>query len=246
MAGTGLDAPERDPSTDPLWQRLEAFDLDDMDADFKFSDRLARENGWKPEFAKRVVEEYKRFCYLAVRSGHDVTPSDQVDQVWHLHLSYSRHYWDEFCAKILEIPLHHDPTQGGVAEAAKYRDWYQATLESYELLSGEKPPEDIWPSPLVRFGNIEAMQRVNTADHFVVPKPSRGVLWVAQIAAVLLLLVCVWKGATLGAVAIGVLAVAIYIYRGRVESRNNVRRPNGGDGTPGGFGSGCGGCGGGG
>ena len=76
MAGTELDRPDIDPSTDPLWQRLEAFDLDAVDAEFTFSDRLARDNGWKPDYARRVIEEYKRFCYLAVRAGHDVTPSD--------------------------------------------------------------------------------------------------------------------------------------------------------------------------
>ncbi|MBT5048548.1 MAG: hypothetical protein HOM58_08585 [Rhodospirillaceae bacterium] len=244
MAGTELDRPELDPSNDPLWQRLETCDLDDIDAAFKFSDRLARENGWKPDYARRVIEEYKRFCYLAVRTGHDVTPSDAVDQAWHLHLSYSRNYWDAFCATILQTDLHHDPTQGGEAEAAKYRDWYRATLESYEQLSGEKPPEDIWPPPLVRFGNVDAMRRVNVADHFVIPKPSRAMLWVAQVATIFVLFICIWKGAILWAVAVAALGVAIYIYRGRVDNRTRLRRRDADDGGRGGFGAGCGGIGG--
>ena len=120
---------------------------------------------WTDAYARRVIDEYKRFCYLAVRAGHEVTPSDQVDQVWHLHLSYSRNYWDEFCPKVLECDLHHGPTKGGAAEAKKYFDWYRDTLESYERISGEQPPEDIWPSPCSRFAHADAMRRVHTDEY---------------------------------------------------------------------------------
>lgn len=41
-----------------LWNRLEAFDLDDPETGLKFSDRLARENGWSGDFTKRVIREY--------------------------------------------------------------------------------------------------------------------------------------------------------------------------------------------
>ena len=86
--------------------------------------RLARDNGWTFEFAERVVEEYRRFAFLAKTAGHPVTPSDEVDQMWHLHLTYTRSYWDDFCGRVLEAPLHHDPTQGGRAEGEKFDDWY--------------------------------------------------------------------------------------------------------------------------
>ena len=120
MAGTDVEKPEIDPSTDPLWHRLEAFEFDEIDADLTFTDRLARDNGWTPDYTERVIDEYKRFCYLAIRAGHEVTPSDQVDQVWHLHLSYSRNYWEEFCPNVLQSDLHHGPTKGGAAEAKKF------------------------------------------------------------------------------------------------------------------------------
>ncbi|MGF2075510.1 glycine-rich domain-containing protein, partial [Enterococcus casseliflavus] len=89
--------------------------------------RLARENGWKLEFTRRVVAEYKRFIFLAIVAGHAVTPSQQVDQAWHLHLLYTRSYWDDFCGQVLGLRIHHGPTQGGSAEQAKYRDWYDRT-----------------------------------------------------------------------------------------------------------------------
>jgi len=47
-----------------LWQKLEALDLDG-DAALSFSKRLARDNGWTHPFALRVVDEYKKFLFLA-------------------------------------------------------------------------------------------------------------------------------------------------------------------------------------
>jgi hypothetical protein len=61
-----------------LWDQLLAFDLDGT-AEFSFSQRLARDNGWSVAFAQRVALEYKKFLYLAATCGHPVTPSDEVD-----------------------------------------------------------------------------------------------------------------------------------------------------------------------
>ena len=36
--------------------------------------------------APGAIEEYRKFVFLALVAGHQITPSDQVDQVWHLHL----------------------------------------------------------------------------------------------------------------------------------------------------------------
>ena len=83
----------RDPS---LWNRLQACHPDDVEADFPFSARLARDNGWSKSFAGRVVVEYLRFAYLSRLGEGIVTPSDEVDQAWHLHLTYTRHYWGPF------------------------------------------------------------------------------------------------------------------------------------------------------
>ena len=95
---------EKDVHDDDLWQRIDAFSFDEPGVSFPFSRRLARENDWSLYFAKRVIIEYKRFCYLAMRAGHPVAPSDEVDQAWHLHLLYSVGYWEEFCARILASP----------------------------------------------------------------------------------------------------------------------------------------------
>jgi hypothetical protein len=52
---------------DELLLRLESFEIDEPGVAFPFSVRLARENGWSRSFARRVVDEYKRFVWLAMR-----------------------------------------------------------------------------------------------------------------------------------------------------------------------------------
>jgi hypothetical protein len=145
------------------WNRLSNLDFDAADAAFPFSARLARENGWAPAFAAKAIEEYRKFCFLAAHAAHPVTPSDEVDQVWHLHLTYSRHYWDTLCRDTLERSLHHGPTEGGAAEDRKFHDWYENTLASYRRYFGE-PPQALWPSARERFDARHDFVRIDRRD----------------------------------------------------------------------------------
>ncbi len=153
------------------YDRLNDYSFDRPDAALPFSQRLAQENCWSRNYTDRAIREYKRFAFLAVVAGHPVSPSDQVDQVWHLHLTYTRSYWQEFCDEILAQPLHHEPTQGGGAERAKHRDWYCATLESYQRIFGEAATADLWPPIAVRFGPASQFARLNTQENWILPKP---------------------------------------------------------------------------
>lgn len=154
-----------------LYKRIQAFSFEEGAVSLPFAARLARENGWTRRYADRVVKEYKRFTFLVLICDHPVTPSDQVDQVWHLHLTYSRSYWDHFCGEVLKRPLHHDPTVGGPEEAERFRQQYDDTLESYRQHFGEEAPADIWPDQATRFGDDTHCRRVNTKRAWVVRKP---------------------------------------------------------------------------
>jgi uncharacterized protein (TIGR04222 family) len=159
--------------TGGLLARLEGFAIDKPGVPLPFTARLARENGWTHAFAGRVVREYKRFLYLSAAAGHPVTPSEAVDQAWHLHMVYTRSYWDQLCGEILGRPLHHDPTQGGAAEGEKFHDWYTRTLESYRVHFGEEPPADLWPAAEQRFAHSGRQQWVDRARALVIPLPFR-------------------------------------------------------------------------
>ncbi|TWU22829.1 TIGR04222 domain-containing membrane protein [Bythopirellula polymerisocia] len=156
---------------DLLWQRLLAFEFDDPRSPLTFTQRLARESGWSVGFADRVIEEYRRFVYLALTAGHEVTPSHEVDEAWHLHLTYSRSYWNDFCKKTLGKPLHHGPTRGTRSDVQRHRDQYDQTLAGYRQAFGVGPPADIWPSVDVRFGDPQRYARVDKQRAWVIPKP---------------------------------------------------------------------------
>lgn len=153
-----------------LWQRILDFQLDDLDAAFKFSERLARENGWNLVYTRRVIAEYKRFIFLCCISEHGVTPSDAVDQAWHLHLTFTRSYWIDLCSSTLGKEVHHNPTKGGNSESVKYNTFYTDTNKLYEQAFESQPPLDIWPDNAARFTDID-FRRINMRRNWVIPKP---------------------------------------------------------------------------
>lgn len=157
------------PSEQQLWRKINDFALDDPDSQFSFTDRLARENLWPTEYAIRAVFEYKRFIFLTCVSEHPLTPSDQVDQVWHLHLIYTESYWIDFCEKTIGRNIVHGPTKGGSGEREKFINWYEETKKLYMSKFKQPPPADIWPPNSVRFKEIN-FARVNLHRNWVIPK----------------------------------------------------------------------------
>ena len=231
-----------------LWQRLSEFTVGDDELPLSFIARLARDNNWSTAYAAAVYQEYLRFLYLAAIGDAPVTPSDDVDQVWHLHLAYSRSYWHELCDGVLGRPLHHGPTRGGRAEGRKFRDWYQHTLERYRIEFGAEPPGDIWPAPAVRFAHADAFRRIDTSRHFLLRK--RDVY--AFLTALAALLVATsaraewsWSEGLLGTlIVIIALPVFLLLLLWLVDSSRKNGRGGRGDSGGGCGTSGCGGCGG--
>jgi uncharacterized protein (TIGR04222 family) len=158
-----------------LYDRISAYSLDDIDSALPFSRRLAKDQGWTLAYAQRVIEEYKRFVFLAIASGHPVSPSEAVDRVWHLHLTYTHNYWNDFCPNLLGRPFHHHPTLGGPQEAKKHQQWYQNTLDSYSAIFRHQPPLDIWSPTHQRFGSDRHKPHFNPQTHWLLPKPQQ--LW---------------------------------------------------------------------
>ncbi|MDO1445698.1 hypothetical protein Q0590_05525 [Rhodocytophaga aerolata] len=153
-----------------LWNKIKTFELDDPTAPLTFTDRLARENGWSMEYSLKTVCEYKKFMFLLCLAPHPLTPSDQVDQVWHLHLLYTYSYWTLFCQHTIKRAIHHGPTKGGSLEKEQYLDWYIKTKAFYQDIFEQAPPEDIWPSAEKRFKERH-FQRVNLSQYWLVKKP---------------------------------------------------------------------------
>lgn len=168
-----------------LYRRLQQWSPDAAGTTLTFSKRLARENGWSHGYARRVVEEYKKFVFLAAYAGHPVTPAEAVDQAWHLHLTYTQSYWEDLCENILQRKIHHNPTQGGKSEDAKYHNWYERTLQSYRQFFGTHPPTDIWLPAAQRFAGTSRHQWVDKSQVWLIRKPYMSSKTIFRAIAVL-------------------------------------------------------------
>jgi hypothetical protein len=229
-----------------LWERIRRFEIDDPATRFPFTARLARENGWPLSYARRVVAEYKRFVFLAMVAGHETTPSDEVDQAWHLHLVYTHSYWDELCGQVLGKPLHHGPTKGGGTEAVRFDEQYRRTLDSYQRWFSEEPPSDIWPPVEIRFAPKQRFIRVNAAANWLIAKRTVYGVTASGLAAVVAILLMgaadppgrnINPGDIAIALAIAVPLVVLLLLFGNVPLFGKKR----GDGSHGSMGGGCGG-----
>ena len=128
-----------------LWGNIQKFNPDDPHSSLPFSKKLAKENNWSASFTSKAIEEYKKFMYLCCVSPTGASPSDVVDQVWHMHLTYTSSYWIDFCKNTLHKDIHHYPSKGGAIENEKHKNWYNSTLLLYEQTFGTKPPASVWP-----------------------------------------------------------------------------------------------------
>ena len=172
----------------PVWQRISSYQFGPPEASLPFAARLARENGWSAARTERVIEEYRRFAFLAATGEAQVTPSDAVDQVWHLHLTYTRDYWERFCPDVLGRPLHHGPTAGGPDERNRFFAQYADTLARYEAAFGAPPPSDIWPSAAQRLIDDPRARRVHPRDAILLSRPQAALLLLAFIGLIALAL----------------------------------------------------------
>ena len=257
----------RSVSDPELWQRINQYTLDVEGDPFPFSARLARENGWSRQHARGTIEEYKKFIYLICVSKTPLTPSEAVDQVWHLHLVYTRSYWKDFCDGVLGRAIHHDPTKGGDSQTRRFIGQYTGTSALYESEFGSAPPVAFWPPVAERFAASPRLQWVDRRRNWVIRKPD-GLGGMLSRAAVPLLLLLASTGplqaegqkhssgggSFVSLIVFGVFVALALLLRGSRSKRDNDNSSwsisicggwGGGDGGDGGgCGGGCGGCGG--
>lgn len=221
---------------------IESLQIGAPGAPLSFGQRLARENAWSTSFADKVITEYKRFIYLTAISKKEITPSDQVDQAWHLHLTYTGSYWKDLCEDILGFSLHHNPTKGGPEEQQRFRAQYSFTLSFYEQVFGEPPPDDVWPPVEKRFDAVEEFVRVNSRHSWVIRKPSLSIdkLFLLLVLP-LVLAACSYDFSKLRALFWVVLLILVVFL---VYKLVMLLLSGGGSGRNSGGGTGCGACGG--
>ena len=123
------------------WQRVLEFDIDNLNSEYGFATRLAKENFWTKDFTHRAIVEYKKFMFLAAKSDLMVSPSPVVDVVWHEHLTFTQSYHD-FCS-LLGKQIQHIPSTRDSGDYERFRLAKERTGKLYAQAFGE-PPRDIW------------------------------------------------------------------------------------------------------
>lgn len=192
-----------------LWRKIQSFALDQKDSEFTFSKRLARDNDWTIDYSKKVIEEYKKFIYLCCISNKQITPSDAVDQAWHLHLTYTKSYWKEFCAHTLKKEIHHNPTKGGSSEREKFSNCYDQTFQVYREEFGEDPDSKIWFDNKKRFKEIN-FKRINASKYWMIRKPATKYLTIARHFTLVVLIPMLFVRA-MGDFVAGLIVFAILV-----------------------------------
>jgi hypothetical protein len=152
-----------------LYNKIKAFKLDNPSITMPFSIKLAREYGWNQIYTLRVIQEYKKFMFLAMIADHMVSPSVIVDRVWHHHLLYTHSYWDDFCGKVLPKSLHLSPGSGDRENMVKNYHLYAQTLQAYQKYFGD-PPDDIWDALAISSGN-PSHQWIDRDQNWIIPNP---------------------------------------------------------------------------
>lgn len=171
---------------DFLWQRLAQHAIPDLGGAGVFAAKLRRQQGWSRAYCARAIEDYRRFCYLSVRSASPMSPSPDIDAVWHLHLTHTRDYWQRFCPEVLGLNLHHEPASPGVADRAALAAQYASTLSAYQQAFGVPPAEDLWPGFVEQDQQSRSQRTVDTRRFWLLPRPTVWLRrwWLALGAAV--------------------------------------------------------------
>jgi hypothetical protein len=86
-----------------LWEKIQHIDLQ------LIIDRLQLKYHWSQKRIKKVIARYRQFLYIAAVCEDSLSPSKEVDLVWHNHILHTKKYAYD-CKKTFGYFLHHLPT----------------------------------------------------------------------------------------------------------------------------------------
>ncbi len=126
-----------------------------------FARKLGNKYGWDKDFTYEVIEEYKRFVYIAMISDFVVSPSEIIDKIWHQHILFSRGY-RKFCDEVIGKFFDHTPELvPSNIQTAIFNAQYRDTIELYKKEFDADPPAHIWD--LTKFDSKTAIESGHTS-----------------------------------------------------------------------------------
>lgn len=204
-----------------LWDKLAAFDFSLSGPELTLFAKLTKATTLSSEMVGYVMNEYRKFLYLAAVSDRVVAPSKLLDDVWHIHMLDTRAYLNGLCSGVIGKTIHHMP-----GRPVAYKDEaYLRTLQFYQEEFGYPPNQRIWPNP----------------------RKSRLWIWKSRVFYSLFLLgfgLLVFSNSKILILGLLMMIIAWGVYSGRyapVTLGTKSSRDSGGCGGDGGGGDGCGG-----
>eukprot|EP00004_Rigifila_ramosa_P028515 TRINITY_DN9704_c0_g1_i1.p1 TRINITY_DN9704_c0_g1~~TRINITY_DN9704_c0_g1_i1.p1 ORF type:complete len:426 (+),score=48.79 TRINITY_DN9704_c0_g1_i1:149-1279(+) len=125
--------------------------------------------------AESLIGEYKKFFFVMAtqRPGQRATPSELVDQIWHLHMSSPRSY-SRLCTAAGSRNFHHEPLTplSTSAERLSCSSQYKATRSLINDVFRFHP--EFWPPASVRFSGAASLSWRNTEPALAPVLPFQG------------------------------------------------------------------------
>jgi hypothetical protein len=102
------------------------------------ADQLRKHN-WSPQYANEVFNEYEKFLYLRSKNSN-VSPSNDIDIVWHQHILNTEHYRN-YCNTKFGKFIDHNPVDSFDQDKRQQR--LKTTITDYTTKFGI-PTSTVW------------------------------------------------------------------------------------------------------
>src|SRR5690606_29195623 len=115
-----------------------------------FLENFCRDHLLSRAKGESFIDEYKKFVYLAYVTKTTQCPSEEVDLVWHYHMTHTKDYLDFSSTKMERKIFSHSPANGTEEDASSYPNIYNSTLNYILSYFGYVNP-NAWPDSHIRF-----------------------------------------------------------------------------------------------
>lgn len=115
-----------------LKKAIDAVDFSDILA------KLAYQYGWKQAHAEEICDMYKNFLFLYIKYGQQfpLAPSEEIDEIWHLHILETQNY-RHFCDSVCGQYVDHKPMSFKNLNPTNFKENQQAFNNTLMLYSKE-------------------------------------------------------------------------------------------------------------
>lgn len=86
-----------------LWEKIQTLNLE------LIVDRMIIKHGWTEDKTEKALKDYRYFLYMSQMVEQAITPTGDVDDLWHEHILHTNKYAID-CQKLFGKFLHHFPT----------------------------------------------------------------------------------------------------------------------------------------